>query len=534
MSRLPVPGSDSGNWGDILNDFLLVAHNADGTVQDTGVIAAKYVKPGSGIPESDLTAAVQTKLNAAGGIPATIVDAKGDLIAGTAADTVARVAVGTNGHVLTADSSLATGVKWAAVSGGASASETAVYAQKAALLDPLTIEPMQSGTFNYVIGANETKWLLSSWNTKLGTDGRLDLREARDPIPLRNITMTGNSATPGSVSTAAFINTALATYTDAKETFYQRTLDISQLPTKYLGVEGGDSYKPFIPGPYGNILVSFTFHDVAWFALTTPHGRLASLLPIHDEISDNGADDLRMSRKLWMPVSKNIMSGVLTGAGGGPQDAEAGLTYVILPASWSDINDPVASYLFRDDFMGATLDTTTNWNRVQAGANTVEIDTNFAALLVNGGAGWGADGLYTKQSFTRANGLTYLVDVFINGVDFITGFHDGTGYSYTDFSHGVLFSSLGTDIYIFEDGVSRGAVGDFTTSGMYRLRITIAGAGAVYEIQGGPEYAALGGTTWTNITPGTSTSAVNSLRVGASAENNYPIYISDVRVYSQA
>ena len=50
-------------------------------------------------------------------ISKTIVDAKGDLIAGTAADTVARVAVGTDGWVLTADSTQTPGMKWAAVSG---------------------------------------------------------------------------------------------------------------------------------------------------------------------------------------------------------------------------------------------------------------------------------------------------------------------------------------------------------------------------------------------------------------------------------
>ena len=33
MSRLPVPGSDDGVWGQILNDFLLAAHQADGTLK---------------------------------------------------------------------------------------------------------------------------------------------------------------------------------------------------------------------------------------------------------------------------------------------------------------------------------------------------------------------------------------------------------------------------------------------------------------------------------------------------------------------
>jgi hypothetical protein len=45
---------------------------------------------------------------------ATIIDAKGDLVPGTGADTFARLAVGANGTVLTADSAEATGLKWAA------------------------------------------------------------------------------------------------------------------------------------------------------------------------------------------------------------------------------------------------------------------------------------------------------------------------------------------------------------------------------------------------------------------------------------
>ncbi len=37
MARLPVPGGDANAWGDVLNEFLLQAHNADGSVKNIGV-----------------------------------------------------------------------------------------------------------------------------------------------------------------------------------------------------------------------------------------------------------------------------------------------------------------------------------------------------------------------------------------------------------------------------------------------------------------------------------------------------------------
>lgn len=40
MSRLPNPGSDSGTWGTILNDYLEVSHNADGTLKGSQVSSA--------------------------------------------------------------------------------------------------------------------------------------------------------------------------------------------------------------------------------------------------------------------------------------------------------------------------------------------------------------------------------------------------------------------------------------------------------------------------------------------------------------
>lgn len=77
------------------------------------------VKDGAAAIRSLGTAIDTTVFNNAGAaIAKTIVDAKGDIIAATASDTVSRLAVGANDTVLTADSSTATGLKWAAVPTG--------------------------------------------------------------------------------------------------------------------------------------------------------------------------------------------------------------------------------------------------------------------------------------------------------------------------------------------------------------------------------------------------------------------------------
>ena len=92
----------------------------------------------------------------ASGISATIFDAKGDLIAASAADTAARLAVGANDTVLTADSSTATGLKWATpVSGGMTLIATAT--PSAASTFSFTSIP--TTTYKHLmIVANELVW----------------------------------------------------------------------------------------------------------------------------------------------------------------------------------------------------------------------------------------------------------------------------------------------------------------------------------------------------------------------------------------
>jgi hypothetical protein len=66
MAHLPTVGGDEGTWGQILNDFLAVEHDSDGTLLLGPTIDEKYLKPMGGIPSSHFDAAVQAKLTAIG------------------------------------------------------------------------------------------------------------------------------------------------------------------------------------------------------------------------------------------------------------------------------------------------------------------------------------------------------------------------------------------------------------------------------------------------------------------------------------
>ena len=89
-----------------------------GSAIDTSLVDLKGGTTGQVLSKATNTDMDFTWVSDATGIPATIFDAKGDIIAATAADTASRLAVGTNGNVLTVDSTTATGLKWAAPAGG--------------------------------------------------------------------------------------------------------------------------------------------------------------------------------------------------------------------------------------------------------------------------------------------------------------------------------------------------------------------------------------------------------------------------------
>jgi hypothetical protein len=101
---------------DLPADFAVFGQGVDTSMAELKGGTTGQVLSKTSNTDMDFTWVAQDDSNA---IQNAIVDAKGDLIAASAADTPARLAVGTNGQVLTADSAEATGIKWAAASSGA-------------------------------------------------------------------------------------------------------------------------------------------------------------------------------------------------------------------------------------------------------------------------------------------------------------------------------------------------------------------------------------------------------------------------------
>ena len=142
-----------------------------GSAIDTSLVDLKGGTTGQVLSKAsntdmDFTWVAQDDSNA---IQNAIVDAKGDLITATAADTPARLAVGTNDQVLMADSSTATGLKWGTPSSGG-------YT----LLSEQTASGLSSLSFSSISGSYKHLYLVWSGVYHSGNDSNFHLRINND------------------------------------------------------------------------------------------------------------------------------------------------------------------------------------------------------------------------------------------------------------------------------------------------------------------------------------------------------------------
>jgi len=165
-----------------------------------------------------------------------LADAKGDLVAASAVDTWARIAAGTNDHVLTADSTQTTGMKWAALTSASIAQPIALELKNHTLTKATNATATGAVSVSFVDG-NEQQLTLTGNVTLTITNppttgklGKLTLYVKQDATGSRLVTW------PAAVLWPAGTAPTLTTTAAKTDVFVLVTFD------------GGTSYYGFVAG----------------------------------------------------------------------------------------------------------------------------------------------------------------------------------------------------------------------------------------------------------------------------------------------
>lgn len=177
---------------------MVFASAAARTTALSGVLAEGMV---SYLKDTDVveiyTGAAWVSLDDPNAIQNTIVTAKGDIIGATAASTPARLAVGANNTVLTADSSTSTGLKWATPASGSTPSFTLINTGGTALTGATSI------TVSGISGKNSLLIWLDSGSAGANSDFLMTLNsDSTTKYNYAGMRSTGTSITTGAFDTS--------------------------------------------------------------------------------------------------------------------------------------------------------------------------------------------------------------------------------------------------------------------------------------------------------------------------------------------
>jgi phage baseplate assembly protein W len=208
-----------------------------------------------------------------GGIPATIVDVKGDIIVASAADTVVRKAAGANGTLLFANSAQADGLEWRAgtkadvglsnVDNTADTAKPVSTAQQTAIdakTDKATLTT--KGDIYVATGAGAVTRKAAGTNGFLlfpnsaNADGLEWRAGARTDVALSNVDNTSDANKPLSTADLAALNPAFVPLTDATTiTWTLSTSKSAQNATVTLGGARGLAFSGIASGMTGTLIV---------------------------------------------------------------------------------------------------------------------------------------------------------------------------------------------------------------------------------------------------------------------------------------
>ena len=171
----------------------------------------------------DFTWVAQDDSNA---IQNAIVDAKGDLISATAADTPARLPVGTDGQVLLADSTTATGLKWGTSSSGG-------YT----LLSEQTASALSSLSFSSISSSYKHLYLTWSGIYHSATGSSFQLRFNNNSSNYLLSVIGGYGGTWGGSGAQSYSATGTSDYPLFGKTIYDPGMSISDYATGWIFIE---------------------------------------------------------------------------------------------------------------------------------------------------------------------------------------------------------------------------------------------------------------------------------------------------------